>query len=73
MKRKFASMLIFASECSLVLRIFSSEYSLECEIHLKICEYLLQNEYLKQIFASVRKCICLASNRIFICEFVRIF
>ncbi len=40
---------------------------------LKICQYSLQNEYLKQIFASMRKCICFASNWILVCEFVRIF
>jgi hypothetical protein len=42
MKRKFASM-----------RIFASEYLLECEIRLKFCEYSLQNEYFE---ANIRQC-----------------
>jgi hypothetical protein len=37
------------------MRIFASEYYLECEIHIKFREYLLLNDILKQIFASLRK------------------
>jgi hypothetical protein len=27
------------------MQIFASEYLLECEIRLRLCEYLLKNEY----------------------------
>jgi hypothetical protein len=32
------------------MQIFASEYSLECEICLKFCEYTLLNEYFEDIF-----------------------
>jgi hypothetical protein len=63
------------------MRIFASEYYLECEIHIKFCEYSLLNDILKKIFASIRKseanirCNMYFSHQIdyFVCESVRIF
>jgi hypothetical protein len=69
------------------MRIFPSEYSLECENRLKFCEYLLLNEYLEanirqyeKILENIRSelNICCnmyfsASNRIFVCESVKLF
>ena len=49
------------------------EYSLECEMRKSIANISFKTYFLKRIFTSMRKCICLASNRVFVCEFVRIF
>jgi hypothetical protein len=47
---KFTSLRIFVC-----MRIFSSEYSLECEIRLKFCEYSLQNDYFEAIIRQYEK------------------
>jgi hypothetical protein len=47
-------MRIYASQYLLVCKNLASEYSLECDISLKFCEYSFQNEYLQQIFASMK-------------------
>ncbi len=68
------------------MEIFENEYSLECEIFLRFCEYSLQNEYfeanirqyennVKRIFPLKRifASVFFASNQIFVYEYVRKF
>ncbi len=65
-----ANIRLYANICK---RIFASEYSLECEIRLKFCEYSLQIKYFEEnirqyeymyLFCNKLN-ICIRSLRIF--------
>jgi hypothetical protein len=89
LKQYVANIRCYANICKRIfacMRIFASEHLLECEIRIKLCEFRCRI-FLKQIFAIIRKSHAnirfeanircnkyfFASNRICVCEYVRIF